>query len=162
MNAASPSVLVLCLGNSDRGDDAIGPTVAEALAGQLPINAVLRTRSGDMLSMIEDWAGYDCMICVDAAAPMGQPGRIHRIDLRQDGLPPEMTPVSSHAFGLGEAFALARALGLAPAGIIVYAVEGQNFEVGMPMTPEVAAAAAPTAERVAAEVAQFLESAYHA
>ena len=162
MIAAGLSVLVLCLGNSDRGDDAVGPAVAEALAGRLPANVELRTRSGDMLSLIEDWADYDCMICVDAAAPMGKPGCIHRIDMRQEELPREMTPVSSHAFGLSEAFALARVLNLAPASIIVYAVEGQNFEGGMPMTPEVAAAMAPAAERVAAEARQLMENAHHA
>lgn len=162
MTAIDPSVLVLCLGNPDRGDDAIGPAVAEALAGRLPENATLRIRSGDMLALIEDWAGYDCMICVDAAAPMGEPGRIHRIHLGQEELPREMTAFSTHAFGLGEAIALGRSLDLAPVSIVVYAVEGENFESGAPMTAEVAASAAIAADCIAAEAVQLLEHAHHA
>jgi hydrogenase maturation protease len=146
-------VLVLCIGNSDRGDDGVGAAVAEALDGRLPAGTELVTRGGDMLALVEDWAGFDTLICVDAAAPMGEPGRIHRIDLASEELPPGMVALSSHAFGLGEAIALARTLGLAPRRIVVYAVEGESFETGAPMSERVAAAAAPAAKRVAAEAA---------
>lgn len=151
MTGQRPKALVLCLGNSDRGDDGVGPAVAEALEWRLPAGVEMVTRSGDMFALIEDWAGYDTLVCVDAAASLGEPGRIHRIDLADEELPPGMAAVSSHAFGLGEAIALARALGLAPRHIVVYAVEGENFETGAPMSEQVAAAVAPAAERIAAE-----------
>jgi hydrogenase maturation protease len=162
MSEIPAEVLVLCLGNPDRGDDAIGPSVAEALAGCLPAGAELMTRSGDMLSLVEDWDGYDALICVDAAAPMGEPGRIHRFDLAVQDLPPGMAFLSSHAFGLGEAVALARALGLAPRHIVVYAIEGESFETGAPISDRVAAAIAPAAERVATEATTLQESPSHA
>ena len=155
-------VLVLCLGNSDRGDDGIGPAVAAMLDGRLAEGAVLSARSGDMLALIEDWKGYDALVCVDAAAPMTAPGTIYRIDLATDELPRDMSFVSSHAFGLADAIALARTLGLAPPEIVVYAVEGARFEAGEPMTSEASGAVAPVAERVAAEAARLQELANHA
>ena len=76
-------LLVLCLGNPDRGDDGFGPAVAEVLDGTLPPDVTLMARSGDMLTMLEDWAGFDALICVDAAGGGDRPGRIHRIDLAE-------------------------------------------------------------------------------
>lgn len=162
MSGAPGELLILCLGNADRGDDGLGPAVAQALKGLLPAGTVLMVRAGDILSVIEDWAGFDALVCVDAAAPMGEPGRVHRLDLASDALPRELSAMSSHAFGLGEAVALARTLDLAPATIIVYAVEGQNFEGGAPMSPAVAAAIAPTAHLIAAEAARLHRSPSHA
>jgi len=155
-------MLVLCLGNTDRGDDGFGPAVGCALEGRLPEGVVLCTRRGDMLSLIEDWKGFDALVCVDAAAPAGAPGRSCRIDLARQDLSRDLVPVSSHAFGLNEAVALARTLGLAPKSIVVYAVEGHCFESGAPMTRVVAAAVAPTARLVAAEVNRLRETTGHA
>lgn len=162
MSGASPNVLVLCLGNPDRGDDAIGPAVAKRLEGRLPPGAVLSARSGDMLALIDDWQGYDALICVDAAAPSAGPGTVHRVDLGVEDLPRDVAVVSSHAFGLGEAVTLARTLGLAPPEIVVYAVEGATFEPGAPISPQAAGAIPLVAERVAAEAARILEAASHA
>ncbi|MEJ2409187.1 MAG: hydrogenase maturation protease [Novosphingobium sp.] len=162
MTGGASRVLVLCIGNPDRGDDGIGPAVAEALNGTLPPDATLMTRSGDMLAMLEDWAGFDALVCIDAAARGEEPGRIHRIDLVKEDLPRDMAFLSSHAFGLGEGIALARSLGLAPAVIIVYAIEGQDFDDGAPLSAPVAAAIVPAADRIRDEVVRLQEAASHA
>ena len=153
--AAGPAhrIMVIGIGNPDRGDDGIGPVVAAKLAGRLPPGVALAARSGDMLALIEDWADADALICIDAAAPAGMPGRIHRLDPTVAELPREPVVASSHAFGLAEAIALARALHRAPARIVVYAVEGCQFDGGTPLSPPVAAAADAVADRIVAEVA---------
>lgn len=148
-------VLVAAIGNQDRGDDGLGPLVAARLAGRLPAGVDVMTRSGDMLALIEDWASADALVLVDAAAALTAPGRIHRIDLATSELPRELALASTHAFGLADAIALARAIGRAPAHIIVFAVEGARFEAGAPMTPEVAAAADTVAMRIVAEAASL-------
>ena len=107
-------VLVIGLGNPDRGDDAVGALVVRSLAGRLPGDVTLRERSGDMLALLDDWAGYDAVICIDAAAPSGAPGRIHRLDPAVDTLERDFAFASSHAYGLAEAVALAGQLGLMP------------------------------------------------
>ncbi len=148
-------VMVIGLGNPDRADDGVGPAIAESLAGRLPADVALRIRAGDMLSLIQDWAGFDALVCVDAAAPMGQPGRIHRIDLATGELPRDTSAMSSHAFGLAEAIGLARALDLAPSDIVVYAIEGGSFDGGAPLTPDVAAVIGEVGDLVVAETARL-------
>jgi hydrogenase maturation protease len=151
-------VLVACLGNPDRGDDGIGARVAQLLNGRLPAGAALVVRKGDMLALIEDWAGFDAVVCVDAAAALSAAGRIHRVDLARETLLVEMAPTSGHAFGLAEAVQLACTLERAPVTIIVYAVEGACFEAGAPMTAAVAAAADEVARRVIEEVRRLAQS----
>jgi hydrogenase maturation protease len=165
-SVASRRVLVVGLGNPDRGDDGIGAIVARRLKGRLPTDVAIVVRSGDMLSLIEDWANFDALVCVDAAAPMGAPGRIHRIDLATGELPQDISTTSSHGLGIADAVRLARALHLAPRDIIVYAVEGRCFNGGAPVTPQVTAAAGDVADRVVSEVARLrqipMEAASHA
>jgi hydrogenase maturation protease len=163
---ASRRVLVVGLGNPDRGDDGIGAVVTRKLAGRLPSDVTIVVRSGNMLSLIEDWANFDALVCVDAAAPMGAPGCIHRIDLAVGELPQNISTTSSHGFGIADAIGLARTLHLAPRDIVVYAIEGYCFNGGAPMTPEVMAAASETADCIVAEVSRlrqsFTEAASHA
>ena len=149
-------LLVVGLGNPDSGDDAIGALVAQSLTGRLPDGATIRMRAGDMLALIDEWSGYDAIICIDAAAPAGEPGRIHRLDLAVDVLERDFAFASSHAYGLAEAVALARQLGLAPRDLIVYAVEGLSFEVGAPLSAPVAASLSATSDCVAAEAKRVL------
>jgi hydrogenase maturation protease len=152
MTKSPRRLLVVCVGNPDRGDDGLGPLVAKTLAGALPADVRLTCANGDMLGLIPQWSGVDGMICVDAAALLTTPGRIHRFDLATTELPRDMAPPSSHALGLAEAIALARALEQAPRHIVVYAVEGAAFAGGAAMTPAVATAAGEVARRVVAEV----------
>lgn len=150
--AQRPLRVVIGVGNPDRGDDGVGVKVAQALEGRLPPGVALRTRTGDMLALIEDWAGYDHAICVDAAAPINAPGRIHRIDIAHEPLPSAPSLASSHGIGLAEAVSLAQRIGAAPRTLVVYAIEGSSFDLGAPLTPAVADAVAKVAARVLAEV----------
>jgi hydrogenase maturation protease len=156
---ARPRILVVAVGNPDRGDDGVGPRVARKLSGRLPAEAKLVVRSGDMMSLIEDWAGFAAVIFVDAAAPKGAPGRVHRIDLSKEKLPPELSLTSSHAFGVAEAIELARVLDIAPKQIVVYAIEGACFDAGAPLTPAVLRAAAEVADCIAEEVCRISRAA---
>lgn len=155
MSAASRHVRVIGLGNPDRGDDGIGARVARALDGRLPDDVMLQTCRGDVLTLIDDWDGLDALVCIDAAEPMGRPGRVHRFDLASDTLPRGLSFASSHAMGLAEAIALARALGQAPRDIIVYAIEGARFDTGSGLSAAVEAAAGDVAARVIAEVGRL-------
>ena len=145
-------VLVIGIGNPDRGDDGFGIRVIEALAKRPPAGATLTTRRGDMLALLDDWAGAAHVICVDAAAPIDAPGHLHRIDAMRDPLPVAPGLASSHGIGLAEALALARRLNMAPSTLIVFAVEGESFERPDTLSPAVAAQVDSVAGRVAAEV----------
>lgn len=152
--------MVVGLGNPDRGDDGVGAVVVRALSGRLPDGVELIARSGDMLALIDDWDGVDAVICVDAAARVDTPGRTHRIDaIAEQRLLQDAGLTSSHAFGLAEVIGLARALGRAPAEIVVYAIEGDCFDVGAPVSAAVAAAAQAVATRIAGEFGNATHSA---
>jgi hydrogenase maturation protease len=150
-------VLVIGIGNPDRGDDAIGPAVAGLVRReQACTGAEVITRSGDMLGLIEDWMRSDVAILIDAAAPRLQPGRTHRVDASSGALPHGLTLISdrasTHSFGVAEALELGAILHRLPARLVLYAVEGACFEPGSPMTPAVAAAAATVAQDVLREL----------
>lgn len=144
------TVLVIGFGNPDRGDDAAGPLVARRLAGRIPARVL--ERHGDALALLEAWEGADLLVLVDAAAPMGRPGRIHRLDITAGDLPRDLAFGSTHAFGLPEAVALSRRLGTLPPRAVVHAIEGACFDGGAALSPEVAAAIADVAARIAAEL----------
>ena len=85
--AAPRKLLVVGIGNPDRGDDAFGALVVQGLYGRLPADVRVIECRGDVLGLIEDWSGCDGLVCIDAAAPLGRPGRIRRIDLDTGPLP---------------------------------------------------------------------------
>lgn len=148
-------VQVLALGNAERGDDGLGPAVAASLYDRLPAGVELRLCRGDALGLIDGWAGLDALVCVDASAPESRPGRIRRLVAGGDELVPEAAPTSCHGLGLAEALGLARALGLTPPRVVIYAVEGRTFQIGAPLSREVATAVAAVAERVLDELGRL-------
>jgi hydrogenase maturation protease len=143
-----PSVLIVAIGNSDRGDDGFGPAVASKLRGRTHSGVRILERSGDALALIEDWSSSPWVIILDAMAPITKPGRVHRIDLTRSPLPIGFSPRSSHAFGVAETVELARSLGRLPPCLLAYVAEGQRFETGTRLSPAVAAAVENVAESV--------------
>ncbi len=150
--ARRSEVLVIGVGNPDRADDGIGPLVARRLSERHSNGARVVVCSGDVLGLIDDWAGAAVAILIDAAALLSKPGVVHRVDLMTDALPCDLSRPSTHAFGIPEAVALARALGRLPERVIVYAVECACFDAGGAMTAEVAAVADELAAHIAAEI----------
>jgi hydrogenase maturation protease len=144
-------VLVLGVGNPDRGDDAAGRAVAQRLRGGLPVHVEVQEaggEAGDLLGRLEHVAAA---FVVDACVSGAAAGAIHRFDVSRSPLPQGAFAASTHGFGLREAIELARALGRLPSRCVVYAIEGEGFEVGAPLSPAVAAAVIEVAGRVRAE-----------
>jgi len=153
MSAGSLRILVVGIGNPDRGDDGIGPRIAEMLRDRVPSGVSVKSRSGDALALLQDWAAFDAVILVDAAAPAGAPGRIHRVDLAVEPLPRDLGLASTHAFGIAEAIALAAQLKRLPPRLVIYAIEAAAFTAGADLSPAVEAAGEGVASRILAEVA---------
>jgi hydrogenase maturation protease len=70
--------LVVGLGNPLAGDDGFGGAVVERLrrAGGLPAQVRLLDAGTDLLGQIQDFAGYDRVVLVDAALGEGRPGEV--------------------------------------------------------------------------------------
>jgi hydrogenase maturation protease len=125
------TVLVIGVGNRDRGDDGAGPEVAARLRAQ-GVHAI--EHAGDGLALIDLWDNHSAVVIVDAMVTGTTPGTVRRFDAAAGPLPREAFAVSSHALGIAEAVETARALGRLPAAVIVYGIEGQAFTLGAGLT----------------------------
>lgn len=133
--------LVIGLGSPDRGDDAVGGVVAEAVgASCLPGVRVIPLE--DPMSLTQVWDGAEGAVVIDAVASGGPPGAVH---VREVGQGAEPLPThaftaagrgGSHAFGLAGAVELSRTLGTLPRRVTVVGVEAATFQHGE-MSPEV-------------------------
>jgi hydrogenase maturation protease len=145
-------VLVVGIGNPDRGDDGLSAAIIGRLRGRIPDGVRLLARNGDPLALIDEWDECDAVILIDAAMAINEPGRVHRLDLSADSLPLGWLQTSSHAFGLAETVELARNLGRLPDNLVVYLVESKSFETGAPLSPAAADAVDQVAERILADL----------
>lgn len=149
------SVLVAAIGNPDRGDDGVGPVIANRLRDRVPTGVRVFECGGDLLELINEWTGSAAAILIDASDPAGDPGRIRRLDLSSSRLPADFAQNSTHAFGLAETVELARALGQLPARLAVYLVEGERFEIGVSLSPRVAEAVGKATKAILAELSRM-------
>lgn len=146
-------LLVLGIGNTERGDDAAGREVARLLRGALPAHVAVEEQEGEATALVARLEGIAAAYLVDASLSGAPPGTIRRFDAAASPLPQHEFGLSTHGFGLASAVELARALGQLPRRCIVYAVEGASFELGAGLSPPVADAVAAVAARLAAEIA---------
>jgi hydrogenase maturation protease len=136
--------LLIGIGNPQRGDDGIGCTVALRLLARKDCTRHVRVANGEATSLMTAWNGFDDVVLVDACRGAGAPGSVHRLASDELERLESLRHASTHSLGVAAALGLSRALGCAPARLVVYAVEGLRFENGAPLTPE--------AERGIAEV----------
>lgn len=150
--------IVLGIGNPDRGDDAAGRRVARLLRRMLPDDVEVAEQDGEATALLARLDGAAAAYLVDACASGAPAGTVRRFDAGAAPLPQAAFGVSTHGFGLAEAVELARSLGQLPKRCIVYAIEGQSFELGAPLSPPVSAVIADVVRRVEAEIASTPES----
>jgi hydrogenase maturation protease len=148
VSGTAPGVLVVGLGQRERGDDGVGPAVAEALAAQrLPGVRVIEHE--DPVRLLDEWAGADLVVVVDAVRSGQRPGTVRVLDANGDPMPDWTGGGGTHAFGLDAAVELARALDRLPARLVIVGVEAEQFRPGEPLSPAVAAAIGPAARAAA-------------
>lgn len=154
-----PRLLVVGLGSLDRGDDAIGPTVAQRFAG-LRVPGIRVVEREDPTSLIDLWDGEegraDLAIVVDAVCSEQPPGTLTIMETgsRRNPLPEDTWARTgrggTHAFGLAESVELARALHRLPGRVVLVGVEAARFGHGEPLSEPVAAAIGPAIDAVIA------------
>lgn len=131
-------MIVIGVGNRDRGDDAVGPLVVDRLGSALPCFE----SSGDPSALISLFGRDSEVIIVDAMVTGGAPGAISFARLAEAG----ETDIelsghgSTHGFGIFEALELARALGELPPRVTLVGVEAASFEPGSGVSPELESA----------------------
>lgn len=148
-NQPGDQLVVIGVGNRDRGDDAVGPIVCD-LIGQDANGVRTVVVEGNVLDLPLHWEPDDRVVIVDATPPAGRPGHltvIDALDARLSG----PAPVSTHAIDVGAAIELARALGRMPAELTIIGIEAASDEHGAELSDDVARAARCVAGRLAAD-----------
>jgi hydrogenase maturation protease len=145
-------VVVIGVGNRDRGDDAAGRRVAAALRETVPANVVVLESDGDPATIMDAWEGAALAVVVDAMVSGSVPGTVRRFDATDDSIPVSVDLTSTHGMGAAEAIELARELGRLPDRLLVYGIEGTSFRAGDPLSAEVSGGVELAASMVLAEV----------
>ncbi|MEX2548746.1 MAG: hydrogenase maturation protease [Nitriliruptoraceae bacterium] len=136
------TTLVLGVGHPDRGDDAAGPLVAEALLGTPGIDARAVTADPSALLGQAGWDTASQVVLIDTVRTGARPGSIHYWSGTEllEHLP--ATGGGTHDLGVATTLQLAAALDRLPANLTVIGIEGVRFTFGAAPTAAVERAVA--------------------
>jgi hydrogenase maturation protease len=133
-------ILVIGIGNPDRGDDAAGLAVARKIReATKPGEVTVRELIGDQLGLLDAWTGATAVYVVDAVSSGGTPGTVYEFDAA-DALTERFRHRGTHTFSLADVIELARALDRLPRHLAGFGIEGAAFAIGTGLSPQVQAA----------------------
>lgn len=151
-------VLLIGIGNIDRGDDGAGISVARHIRARVLPDIVVIEHTGMGADLMDLWQTIPSRIVylIDAMSSLHPIGAIQRFEAHNAPLPAQFTrEYSTHGFGLAQAIELSRVFGSLPAQLIVFGIEGKCFDLGTPLSAAVATAVLKTAELIVAEIFPF-------
>lgn len=151
------SILLIGVGNEQRGDDAIGLLAARRIqAMNLPGVSVVECR-GESGDLIERWKNAQTVFLIDAVRSGKTLGTLHRWDVSKEPIPADIFAVSSHSFGVGQAIELSRVLHQLPPTLIVYGIESSHFDRQAGVSPELAVSLEETVHRIHSDLIRYSE-----
>lgn len=145
-------ILVIGVGNPFRGDDAAGLHVARRVKQMDAGGAAVIEHSGEGAALMEAWAGADTVVLIDAIQTGAVPGTVRRFEPLSNPLPAEILRHSTHTFSIPQAIELGRALNQLPTCLVLFGIEGRNFQAADELSPEILAILDEVARRVLGEV----------
>lgn len=147
------SILVLGIGNLIMSDDGIGVRVIQQLSARFrfPDGVVLLDGGTLGLDLLPRLEGVERLLVVDAVDIGKTPGTLAR--LSGDDVPIVLeTKVSPHQMGLKDLLAVAMLQGFAPLEMVLWGVQPEKIEMGLDLSPTVAAALDALAKNVLLEL----------
>ncbi|MEJ2033923.1 MAG: HyaD/HybD family hydrogenase maturation endopeptidase [Deltaproteobacteria bacterium] len=148
------NVLILGIGNILLSDEGAGIRVVEGFQGRYLLPPEVEAVDGGTLglALLPYLKGRSHVLLIDAVKGGKAPGTISRMELTD---PPAFlsTRISPHQIGLSEILTVATLTDGLPPIMILFGIEPSRLEVGLEMSPEVAANIDPLIERVAHELA---------
>lgn len=145
--------VVLGIGNLIMQDEGVGVRVVEALERDhaMPEGVTLIDGGTSAMEMLEDLSDLDRLIVVDAINAGEPPGTLLRIE--GDEVPTFFrTRLSPHQIGLPDVLASLEFMGAQPKYMVILGVQPQAMELGMELTPVVAARVPELVDQVLAEL----------
>lgn len=134
------NAVVLGIGNTILSDEAAGVRAVEALekAFRMPANVLVIDGGTSGMEMIEDLSNADLLIVIDVVKTGAAPGTV--VKIAGADIPVFFrNKLSPHQIGLPDVLASLELLDAIPKEIVVLGVEPITLELGMDMTPTVAA-----------------------
>ena len=150
------SVMVLGLGNAVMADDAFGGRVVSELATRyrFPTGVTLLDGGTLGLDLLPRLEGVERLVIVDALLMDARPGEVFR--LRGPEVPRAFaSKLSVHQMGVQDLLAVAELQGRLPAELVVWGVQVGSVEVGLELTPPVAAALEEVVAGIVDELASW-------
>lgn len=145
--------LVVGIGNLIMGDDGVGVRVAQQLAESPSLPVGVRVLDGGTLGLdlLHHFEGVERLMFVDAVDWGAAPGSIIRMEGEEI---PELfaTRLSPHQVGLQDLLAVADLQGLTFSEMVLWGVQPASIDLGLELSPEVAACMPELMERVMKEV----------
>lgn len=147
-------VVVLGVGNLIMSDEGVGVRCVEWLeaGGRLPPGVVTidgGTSTHELLGELEE---LELLVIVDAVVAPGPPATVVRLE--GDHIPAAFSnKLSPHQHGINDLLANLRLLGRAPRRLVLFGVTPARIELGLELSPEVAAVVPEVGARVLAELA---------
>lgn len=141
--------LILCCGDMDRADDAIGPLCAAALSDRkIPV----RTIHGSSSELLDAWHTAQRVIVVDAIVTgQARAGTLIRMRPSDPWFQPSAARSSSQGLGFAHAYRLAGALKCLPETLVLIGLEAAQFDWSATQSPEVVTALPALVDAVEAE-----------
>lgn len=144
-------IVVIGVGNADRGDDAVGLAVVRRIKDAAPPGVTVTELDGDQLALLDAWDGASDVYVVDATRSGGEPGTVCRFDTSVP-LGGRFRHRGTHTFSLADVIELARVLHRLPSRLTAYGIEGAAFDLGAPLSPYAEAAGRAVAEEILHEL----------
>ena len=148
-------ILLIAMGNPNRGDDALGPYLGMKLRKTLPELVVFCNYDGDGAGLMAQWHLKDWVYIIDAVASGQEHGTQYILDAHEKPLQSQFFHYSSHAFGLSEGVEMARVLDRLPERLVIFGIEGKDYSHGHEMTEVVRLAS----EQLEVEIQKTLQQA---
>ncbi|MEW5938578.1 MAG: HyaD/HybD family hydrogenase maturation endopeptidase [Chloroflexota bacterium] len=148
--------LVLGVGNTLMSDEGIGVRVVERLVRNYEIPEEVQVLDGGTLGMdlLYYLEGVPNLLIVDAIQANREPGCLLR--LVNDEVPAFLSmKMSPHQIGVPDMLATAKLRGTLPPNIVLWGVQPDTIEIGLELSPTLAALADALVEKVIVELKQW-------
>ena len=143
--------VVLGIGNTIMADEGAGVRCIEWLAGRLPDDVLAVDGGTSTNELLEDLESADLLIIVDASVTREPPGTILRLE--GDRIPSAFSnKLSPHQHGINDVLANLALLDRSPRRLVLFGIAPSKVELGMELSPEVAAVIPEVGRRVLEEL----------
>jgi hydrogenase maturation protease len=134
--------LIVGVGNGYRSDDAVGLYVSRRIEREKIRNVSVINGISDGTSLLDLWDKREQVILIDAVCSGREAGFLHRFDGLAENIPEEyFSAYSTHSFTIPGTIELGKTLNMLPRKMVVFGIEGRNFEAGNKLSPSVKQAA---------------------